>query len=382
MLDTSPGGRAAFPQIQKSLKRSASTISLPTPPRTHRRHARGRSRGSCDSDSDGDKVLLSTDDELGHAGDEEERGGPSKKRRMGESAKATDAADEDAFWLGGSSEAADAAAKSSKADALAKVQAQQQQQAPLLYRKRKETTTTDSVAVAPVSPPPSHRKKVGKTPTSNASPMAIDSPLRAAAKVASPPSTPKTRSVTRREALLRDSPDNPFLVSPVADSDSGSPIASSNPSPRTPSKGSASYDKPFINYVFRGTRRTFQNPYFNHAEDRPMSPPPASKLPIDHPEYSPSLMCPPKVLFPTARGRKGKGKSTESPKAEAATTRSKARRRSLSPANEEDEEEDTLDLKPKKLNFEAAGTSKVKVKTTVTTTVKSRLRKSPGKMSA
>ena len=42
----------------------ASTASLPTPPRTPRRHARGRSRASCDSDSD-ENVVLSSDDEEG-----------------------------------------------------------------------------------------------------------------------------------------------------------------------------------------------------------------------------------------------------------------------------------------------------------------------------
>ena len=49
MLDSSP---VALPPISRPLKRSASTASLPTPPRSYRKLAKGKSRGSCDSDSE------------------------------------------------------------------------------------------------------------------------------------------------------------------------------------------------------------------------------------------------------------------------------------------------------------------------------------------
>ena len=77
----------ALPPIPRPLKRSASTASLPTPPRSYRRLARGKSRGSCDSDSDENVGLTSDDEPLGQR---------HKKRRIGEEKKG----DEDAFWLG------------------------------------------------------------------------------------------------------------------------------------------------------------------------------------------------------------------------------------------------------------------------------------------
>ena len=39
---------------------------------------------------------------------------------------------------------------------------------------------------------------------------------------------------------------------------------------------------------------------YNHAQDRPLSPPAESKLPIDHPHYSPAIHCAPKRLFASA----------------------------------------------------------------------------------
>lgn len=303
---------AAFPQIRNSLKRSASTASLPTPPRTHRKRARGRSRGSCDSDSDDAVALLSEADETC---------GPSKKRR-------TEAVvdDEDAFWLGAP------AAAQSKTNRSA-------QAVPLPYRKAAgRSVQADVVSVAPVSPPPSSRKRSAKFSTAlvtpKTSPIAVDKK----AHIASPPSTPK-RLPTRR--ALRDSPDNPFLATPVADSDSpGVTESSADPSPRTPS-----YDKPYINYVFRGTRRTYQNPHYNHAEGRPLSPPPASRLPIDHPEYSPSEACAPKRLF--------RRKNEKSP-GPGYMTRSRTKQRSLSSSSNEGAES-VLELRPKKLDFRESG---------------------------
>ena len=212
MLDSSP---VALPSIPRPLKRSASTASLPTPPRTHRRHARGRSRGSCDSDSD-ENVVLSSDDEEGEG---ELRGALNKKRRMGE----TNAADanEEAFWLGDSN-AGVASSSSAKNDTSSK--------APLLYRRLQAQAQMD---VAPVSPPPSHRKVAVVTP-----------------QATSPPSTPRTRSATKR--ALFDSPNNPFVSTPqkvVDDSDTPSPSPSSaNPSPRTPKTS----EKPTITYVLYG----------------------------------------------------------------------------------------------------------------------------------
>jgi hypothetical protein len=52
---------------------------------------------------------------------------------------------------------------------------------------------------------------------------------------------------------------------------------------------------------------------YNHAADRPLSPPPASLLPIDHPEYSPPIHCTPKLLFPAAHRNLRSKKKARSP---------------------------------------------------------------------
>jgi hypothetical protein len=223
MLSSSP---VALPPIPRPLKRSASTASLPTPPRTHRKHARGRSRGSCDSDSDENVVISSDEDGEGIM----TRGARNKKQRMGET-KASDA-NEEAFWLGGlaslkSEPTAGAASSSSRNDHAAS-------KAPLLYRRLQSQAQID---VAPVSPPPSHRKAVVATPQK----------VAGGSTAVSPPSTPRTRSATQR-ALL-DSPNNPFVSPPqkvVDDNDTPSLGATSaNPSPHTPKVS----EKPTITYV-------------------------------------------------------------------------------------------------------------------------------------
>jgi hypothetical protein len=152
----------------------------------------------------------------------------------------------------------------------------------------------------------------------------------------SPPVTPKTRSSTRR--ALRDSPDNPFLATPenpFQDSPSLSD-SSANPSPHE-----ALQERPTIAYVFRGVRRECKNPLYDHAQDRPYSPPPESKLAIDHPDYTPSIHCIPKRLFPDAHSKKKKPK-------EEPLSRKRARQRSPSLSADED---DVGEIRPLKLDF-------------------------------
>ena len=277
MLDSSP---VALPPIPRPLKRSASTASLPTPPR-HRKHARGRSRGSCDSSSDEDVVLT---------GDE----------------------------------------------AL-----------PLLYRRRQA-----QVDVAPLSPPPSHRRPAVTTP--KAFPTRKPEPRIA---TDSPPVTPKTRSSAR--LALRDSPDNPFLATPenhVEDTPSPS-NSSANPSPHGSLK-----ERPTIAYVLyvfygscvsilifffysRGVRRECKNPLYNHAQGRPFSPPPESKLSIDHPDYSPAIHCTPKRLFAGVRSKRKKPVASNK---QDPPSRKRARQRSPSLSADEG---DLGEIRPLKLDF-------------------------------
>lgn len=213
MLDSSP---VALPSIPRPLKRSASNASLPpTPPRTHRKHARGRSRGSCDSDSDEDVPL--PDEE-----EDEDGGSHHKKRRVGE---AIESSNEEAFWLSGSAGLNPDAKMAAKSSAST---------VPLLYRRLEAAASQAEMDVAPVSPPPSNRKSAITTPKGSPSSLSL-------------PRTPKTRSVTRR-ALL-DSPDNPFLATPEKDlEDSATPSPSgnsANPSPHTPTV----LEKPTVAYV-------------------------------------------------------------------------------------------------------------------------------------
>ena len=277
MLDSSP---VALPPIPRPLKRSASTASLPTPPRTRRKNARGKSKDSFDSDSD-ENVVLTSDDEL--------LGQRHKKRRTEES-----------------------------------------ESKPLLYRRGQAQAD-----VTPFSPPPSNRRPAVSTP------KPLDAPRpEPLISTASPPVTPKPQSSTRR--ALRDSPDNPFLATPEnhADDTPSSSNSSAKPSPHGPLQ-----ERPTIAYVFRGVRRECKNPLYNHAQDRPFSPPPESKLAIDHPDYSPAIHCTPKRLFANAHPKRRK------PAVSKPDTLSRKRARQRSPSLSADEDDDVGEIRPLKLDF-------------------------------
>ena len=77
----------------------------------------------------------------------------------------------------------------------------------------------------------------------------------------------------------------------------------------------------------RGVRREYQNPLYNHKENRPLSPPPTSLLPIEHPDYSPDMTCRPTILFPKAP--KGKYSLRAKEESRVDTSTSKGLRRSL-----------------------------------------------------
>lgn len=216
---------ATLPPIRRVLKRSASTASLPTPPRTHSKRGRGRSRGSCDSDSDDQVVLLSDEEELAVS--------VHKKRRTGESTQ------EDAFWLGtgGMTTRSKTASGSSNSKAV-----DSSTQAPLVYRRRQ----AQSQLQQPVSPPPSHRKPMVVSLTNNAptTPLRTSPRLARATPTASPPVTPKRKSQRRTTSVLRDSPQNPFLASPLEAVPESESEESSNQTPKTPYQ-----EKPTVAYV-------------------------------------------------------------------------------------------------------------------------------------
>ena len=214
MLDSSP---LALPTIPRPLKRSASTASLPTPPRTLRKRRNGNSRASSDSDTDLGSPASDSD-----AADSAVNA--HKKRRTGE----VNEAEEGAFWMNASSSmpkssTAKAGSAVSETRSKGKGKANAEAPPPVLYRRLNNSRTT---AVAPVSPPPSNRKFTAKT-----TPPAVSSVPN------SPPITPDSKFP------MRDSPNNPFLdSSPCADSGSTCGIASSEP--RTPHQ-----ERPTVTYV-------------------------------------------------------------------------------------------------------------------------------------
>jgi len=195
--------------------------------------------------------------------------------------------------------------------------------APLLYRRRAPSTV-----VTPLSPPPSIRKKATAPPL-----VAVASARK------SPPVTPKSKRP------VRDSPNNPFLdESPTEDLAETEKSAGS--SPRTPKK-----ERPTVTYVFRGVRGTFPNPLYDHERGRPISPSTRSRLPIEHPDFSPSQHCPPKLLFPRARTSKRKPTTPQKKTLEQELRKSERRRRSVTVSGSESEGEDEKPIVAKKLDF-------------------------------
>ncbi|KAG6808233.1 hypothetical protein H0H92_004949 [Tricholoma furcatifolium] len=273
----------------RPLKRSASVASLPTPPRTHHK-----------------KKHVSDDDS---SASEAETTHKHKKQRTSSSND-----DEEAFWL-------------NKSDGDV---ASNRLPSGLVYRRRLAgAPSVSSVGSAPVSPPPSNRK-----------PIAVAAPVTP---------EPIIRRSVRNTRPVRDSPNNPFLVSPdaasiVADSASPSPSLS----PHTPKH----HERSTVTYVFRGVKGTFPNPLYNHELDRPLSPSAHSKLPLTHPDYSPEPHCPPKVLFPARRSRAVKGLEEE-----LRAKKRRSRSPSVGASDEDSEDDDEKDLrrsiKPTKLDFTA-----------------------------
>jgi hypothetical protein len=119
-------------------------------------------------------------------------------------------------------------------------------QVPLVYRHRQAQFQQQQ---QPVSPP-SHRTPTVVSPTNNAptTPLGTSPRLARAPSTASRPVTPKRKSQWRTTSVLRDSPQNPVLASPlevVPESESERP----NQSPKTPYQ-----EKPTVAYVLQVLR--------------------------------------------------------------------------------------------------------------------------------
>lgn len=206
MHDTSVAQRPTTKrEAPRPLKRSSSTASLPTPPRTQKKRTLTKVRS------------LATTDEIS---DEDSDGGhiSHKRRRLTETVPEEDFDDEDAFWSGPSAkDTARKAATQEKISAAAprlSLSPPGSPVVPVLERARlRATSTTSSLA----SPPPSFR---GPKPTVPKK-LAVAGPAPKPATILEEdedeevvlPSTPKKKRVFA--PAVRDSPDNPFLDSPV-----------------------------------------------------------------------------------------------------------------------------------------------------------------------
>ncbi|KIM24187.1 hypothetical protein M408DRAFT_331936 [Serendipita vermifera MAFF 305830] len=255
VLDSSPVILDPVPRSpapRRSLKRTASVASLPTPPRS----ARSKKRARKDI-SDEEKEELEDSSSAGESSTKplarvlfKPKGVASKTKVP---AKRTDEETaEDVFWDG-----------------------------PLLTKespKAKKTKAPSTIGSAPVSPPHSSSKQVG--PRFQTPPPLKDRP---ASRAVSSGGGPPLVVPEDEDGPLRDSPNNLFLVSSKA-AHSPVPVAD---------EAEEFEEPPTVSYVFRGKRQDFPNPLYNlpaEVHER-------SKLPLEHPDFSPSPSIKPKRLF-------------------------------------------------------------------------------------
>ncbi|KAI9458455.1 hypothetical protein HD554DRAFT_2177348 [Boletus coccyginus] len=321
----------------RSLKRSASVASLPTPPRTHHKHSRSRARSSASHhNSDDSSSASELDDDLGSGYaerikrvkttrdskcvsdnddlSEEESPDRKKRRTLGVlPGHDEDEEDENTFWTGRVGPSL--GEKQEKRIRADKTQESSPSPAMLRYHVK-----------APVSPPPSRRQPLVQ-PARAASVEREDPSTDSVAPVTPPrrlflrapslsvadafitPTKPKASKIWPK----RDSPNNPFLIdssekvtsrSEWDSSDEEEEVGEARVQEGTPTP--TFEEKPTITYVFRGQKATFQNPLYGLAPEVIA----ASKLPIDHPDYEAVEACPPKRLFSVGK-RKSRDRSRE-----------------------------------------------------------------------
>ena len=320
-MDSSP---VALPPIPRPLKRSASTASLPTPPRSYRRVAGKKSKGFCDSDSD---VALNSDDEL-----------PAqrpKKRRLGQEKEV----DEDAFWLG--DPVTDLKTRSSTRRAIT-----DSPDNPFLATPEKQVNS--SAIPSPQQERPTIACALYVSSSVYVSILMIFWPVMSLMKSClgndHRQDVPlETLQITRSLPVLKIKSVTLIAVQILVHNKRGLLLLTS-----------CMFHPLFQRYILmilfsRGVRRECKNPLYNHAQDRPFSPPPESKLAIDHPDYSPSIHCVPKRLFPHAHSKKKKQKKTSTAtKKQDSLSRKRARQRSPSLSADED---GVGEIRPLKLDF-------------------------------
>lgn len=235
------------------VKRSASLVSLPTPPRTHHKRKRARSRVT---DSDSEDEVPVVDRSAGEADEEDEREHASEsktgrrdangalvlghKKRKTLDAIAEELSEvnaEEAFWMG--EEKAVAGRASADRAGSTKVRSHYR------LRERERTRSPSS------SPPPApHLLRRGHTGLASPPPSRRQPRTRVRARLATPPPLPPPASAKSRKPGLfptRDSPDNPFLADdPPASVPESQSTDLPEPEPRTPERF---VEKPTITWV-------------------------------------------------------------------------------------------------------------------------------------
>ncbi|KAF9066982.1 hypothetical protein BDP27DRAFT_1423273 [Rhodocollybia butyracea] len=315
------------PATARPLKRSATAASLPTPPRTNRRRKNGKLRSLKAVEEDEHGTTASEEEDIGEV--------KYKRRRINNVVDKTEDV-EAAFWMAGSSSGKSKARQSPTLDTDSDSDAETT--TSFLSRRGQKSSTMGS---APVSPPPSRRRHatVAKIPPAlKLLPVEEENPSPSGT---SPPETPKS---TR---IARDSPENPFLASPLDLND----VSSTSKSPRTPKEFPT--EKPTITYVFRGVKKTYPNPYYDHERNRARSPDPNSLLPPEHEDFTPDLRGAPRALWPKKKKVSPPLSSPESPSNRARRRKDARNAPNLADSDNEledrDGDDDEVSLRPVKL---------------------------------
>ena len=211
----------------KSLKRSASVASLPTPPRTVRKRSRSRSSAYHSSDDEVDDVLPVVSPHASPSQNhvpEESSVVSHKRRRIDAVVAELNAEDrEDVFWLSG-----------------APVEPQVPKPGPKSSRLLRSVSKGKPPSSSRRGPPTSARRLSQSRAVPASSAPTTWSLLSPPPTRPRPPVTPP-RKRPAKPMPVRDSPNNPFLVDP---SDSPASVPSSPVGPRTPV-----HDKETIHYV-------------------------------------------------------------------------------------------------------------------------------------
>ncbi len=211
----------------KSLKRSASVASLPTPPRTIRKRSRSRGSAYHSSDDEVDDALPVVSPHFSlsqsHHVPEELSVAPHKRRRIDAVVAELNEDREDAFWLADAPEEPQGSKPASKTSRSSRSASKGK---PPSFSRRGPPTSTRRLSQSRAVPASS-----GPTTWSLLSPP----PTRPRQPVTPPRKRPA------KPMPVRDSPNNPFLVNA---SDSPGSLPSSPVGPRTPVP-----DKETIHYV-------------------------------------------------------------------------------------------------------------------------------------